>query len=101
MGSEDAQARSGRLCRTGPVKFKQLYLDLGQVRDTCCQIDVYHTGALVADSCAAQRDFGHATCVECGMLFAKGDPVDERMHATFHAASVAATPFRVRCIDCS
>ena len=44
---------------------KQLFLDLGQ------------------------KSFGHVTCAVCGLLFAKGEPADEKTHASYHAAHLS------------
>ena len=47
--------------RAAAPGMKQLFLDLGQ------------------------KNFGHRKCPECGMLYAVGEPEDERTHAKFHA----------------
>jgi len=53
-----------------PARFKQLHLDAGQ------------------------SDFGHATCARCGMVYARGEDEDERLHAAFHAALLEPPAFR-------
>ena len=47
--------------RAAAPGMKQLFLDLGQ------------------------KNFGHRKCPECGLLYAVGEPEDERTHAKFHA----------------
>lgn len=51
----------------GSSTMKQLYLDLGQ------------------------KNFGHVRCPTCGLLYARGEAEDERVHADFHARAVAET----------
>ena len=46
--------------------MKQLFLDLGQ------------------------KNFGHVTCPTCGLLYARGEPSDERAHDAYHARAIAA-----------
>ena len=46
--------------------MKQLFLDLGQ------------------------KNFGHVTCATCGLLYAKGEPADERTHDAYHARFLAS-----------
>ena len=46
--------------------MKQLFLDLGQ------------------------KNFGHVACATCGLLYARGEPSDERAHAAYHARAIAA-----------
>lgn len=41
-----------------------------------------------------QADFGHATCAQCSMVYARGEAADERLHAVFHAAALEAPPFK-------
>ena len=45
--------------------MKQLFLDLGQ------------------------KNFGHVTCPTCGLLYARGEPSDERAHDAYHARAIA------------
>ena len=60
-GSSKANARQA----APPTGMKQLFLDLGQ------------------------KNFGHCKCPTCGLLYAKGEPEDERTHAKFHAEFTA------------
>ena len=74
-GGEPKRARSEIPMRDGsskanaqaaaPTGMKQLFLDLGQ------------------------KNFGHCKCPTCGLLYAKGEPEDERTHAKFHAEFTA------------
>ena len=59
-GSSKANAQAAP-----PAGMKQLFLDLGQ------------------------KNFGHCKCSTCGLLYAKGEPEDERTHAKFHAEFTA------------
>lgn len=40
-----------------------------------------------------QRDFAAATCATCGMMYGKGLPEEERLHAQFHNASASTLRF--------
>eukprot|EP00958_Prasinococcus_capsulatus_P019374 scaffold2378_cov424-Prasinococcus_capsulatus_cf.AAC.2 len=43
-----------------------------------------------------QKNFDHVTCKVCGLLYAKGQPSDERTHASHHSNYVHGVRFQVR-----
>ena len=68
-GDDPATApKRGRRGSGAPTSgvMKQLFLDLGQ------------------------KNFGHVTCPTCGLLYARGEPSDERAHDAYHARAIAA-----------
>lgn len=69
-GSEPPDAKRARLVAGSGAPtsgvMKQLFLDLGQ------------------------KNFGHVACATCGLLYARGEPSDERAHAAYHARAIAA-----------
>ena len=85
-GADDAPSTSG--ARSDPVDAKRARTEVATtLRD----------GSSRANSRAAapgmkqlfldlgQKNFGHRKCPECGLLYAVGEPEDERTHAKFHA----------------
>lgn len=65
-----------RAARGDATKLRQAYLDLGQT-----------------------KNFGHATCPVCGLLYTMGEPEDERTHKQFHRKFLAARERRANDSD--
>ena len=43
-----------------------------------------------------QADFAFSTCSACGMLYAKGQDDDEKLHAAFHSSCTQGISFQAR-----
>ena len=48
----------------------------------------------------AQANFSARTCKECGMVYAPGEPSDEKLHAAHHASIVKGFCFQVMRLGC-
>lgn len=84
-------------CRTFPPypspAGRRPVAPIGHVPATCSP---HLTLPLLAAPCAVpQRDFSVSTCATCGMLYGRGLPEEERLHAAFHNAHAAAFRFPV------
>jgi hypothetical protein len=42
-----------------------------------------------------QADFSHTTCPSCGLVYARGEYTDEKLHTSFHKNQVQGIQFRV------
>ena len=82
--------------------LKQMHLDFGQV----CSLSPPLQHALNSTTpplCtaisptvwAAQANFSAKTCKVCGMIYAPGEPADEKTHAAYHASVVRGFRFQV------
>jgi hypothetical protein len=43
-----------------------------------------------------QRDFSCSTCPSCGLVYARGEETDEKLHASFHKSQLQGIQFRVK-----
>lgn len=43
-----------------------------------------------------QADFVSSTCKVCGMIFARGEEVDEKLHTKFHSAFLRGPVLQVK-----
>ena len=91
--------------------FTQLHLDAGQVSTTPCAIPsvlchlqsshlkgILHapvsTFSLFICVIVMQAKFACITCSVCGLIYAKGEANDEKVHAAFHASYTQGVKFQ-------
>lgn len=43
-----------------------------------------------------QADFTHTTCPSCGLVYARGQESDEKLHTAFHKSQLQGIRFKVR-----
>ena len=98
LGMNPALQTCSAMKQPSKKPLTQMHLDFGQVpREVIYGAWAWTTGMNVVDlTDSLQADFTFSTCSACGMLYAKGQDDDEKLHATFHSSCTQGVNFQAR-----
>ena len=98
LAGQSLQRRNSLPQKLRKRTFTQLHLDAGQVVKTCltqpCIVFRLRQEGTCSLTSAMQASFACTTCAICGLVYAKGEASDEKIHADFHTRFTAGVKFQ-------